>query len=53
MRIICDFDGTITRQDSTDLVLEALADPAWRELQADWLAGRLSGAPIACAARSR
>src|SRR5665647_2653363 len=44
MRIICDFDGTITRQDSTDLVLEALADPAWRSLQADWIAGQLSGA---------
>jgi len=44
MRIICDFDGTITRQDSTDLVLEALAAPDWRRLQDDWLAGRLSGA---------
>lgn len=44
MRIICDFDGTVTRQDSTDLVLETLADPAWQGLQADWVAGRLSGA---------
>jgi len=34
MRIICDFDGTITPQDTTDRVLEALADPAWRELEA-------------------
>ena len=43
MRIICDFDGTITRQDSTDLVLEALAAPEWRTLQDDWVTGRLSG----------
>lgn len=43
MRIICDFDGTITRQDSTDLVLEALAAPEWRTMQDDWLAGRMSG----------
>ena len=28
----------------TWLVLEALADPAWRALQAEWEAGRLSGA---------
>jgi 2,3-diketo-5-methylthio-1-phosphopentane phosphatase len=44
MRIICDFDGTITRQDGTDLVLEALAAPAWRALQDEWVAGRLLGA---------
>lgn len=42
MRIICDFDGTITRQDSTDLVLEALAAPQWRALQDDWIAGRMT-----------
>ena len=44
MRIICDFDGTITRQDCTDTVLEALAAPAWRALQDEWTAGRLLGA---------
>jgi 2,3-diketo-5-methylthio-1-phosphopentane phosphatase len=44
MRVFCDFDGTITRQDSTDAVLEALAEPRWRVLQAEWEAGRLSGA---------
>jgi 2-hydroxy-3-keto-5-methylthiopentenyl-1-phosphate phosphatase len=44
MRVLCDFDGTITRQDSTDFVLEALADPPWRVLQAEWEAGRLTGA---------
>ena len=30
MHVICDFDGTISRGDTTDLVLEHLADPAWR-----------------------
>jgi 2-hydroxy-3-keto-5-methylthiopentenyl-1-phosphate phosphatase len=44
MRIICDFDGTITQQDTTDWVLEALADPAWRELESDWVAGEISAA---------
>lgn len=44
MRVLCDFDGTITRQDSTDFVLEALAVPPWRVLQSEWEAGRLSGA---------
>jgi 2,3-diketo-5-methylthio-1-phosphopentane phosphatase len=44
MRIVCDCDGAITRQDSTDLVLEALADPAWQALQTQWVEGRISGA---------
>src|SRR3954465_2189855 len=44
MRVICDFDGTVTRQDTTDWVLEHLADPQWRYLQDEWLAGRISGA---------
>ncbi len=44
MRIICDFDGTITRRDTTDLVLETLADPAWRALEEDWIAGRITAA---------
>ncbi|WP_293904380.1 MtnX-like HAD-IB family phosphatase [Phenylobacterium sp.] len=44
MRIICDFDGTITRRDTTDLVLERLADPAWRAVEDDWVAGRITAA---------
>lgn len=42
MRIICDFDGTITPQDTTDRVLEALADPAWRALEAQWVATEIT-----------
>lgn len=44
MRIYCDFDGTITTCDTTDHVLERLARPAWRVLEADWLAGRIDAA---------
>ncbi len=44
MRIICDFDGTITRRDTTDLVLETLADPTWRDLEDSWVAGRITAA---------
>lgn len=42
MHIICDFDGTISRGDTTDLVLDRLADPAWRAIEDDWLAGRIT-----------
>ena len=42
MRIICDFDGTITPQDTTDRVLDALADPAWRDLEARWVSREIS-----------
>jgi len=44
MHIICDFDGTITRGDTTDIVLSALADPTWRAIEDDWLAGRITAA---------
>jgi 2-hydroxy-3-keto-5-methylthiopentenyl-1-phosphate phosphatase len=44
MRILCDFDGTISVVDTTDHVLAALADPEWRRLEADWVAGRLDAA---------
>ncbi len=44
MRIICDFDGTITLRDTTDAILDALAPVAWRALEHDWVAGRISAA---------
>jgi len=31
--VICDFDGTITLKDSTDLLLDRFADPARLELK--------------------
>ncbi len=44
MRIFCDFDGTISTQDTTDLVLSHLADPAWEAIEDDWIAGRVDAA---------
>lgn len=39
--IILDFDGTIVRQDATDLILERFALPEWREVEQEWVAGRI------------
>jgi 2-hydroxy-3-keto-5-methylthiopentenyl-1-phosphate phosphatase len=35
--VFCDFDGTITRLDATDAVLETFALPAWREWEEHWV----------------
>ncbi|MGD0694560.1 MAG: MtnX-like HAD-IB family phosphatase [Terriglobia bacterium] len=37
--IVCDFDGTITQEDATDLVLAQLAHPSWREVEQEWALG--------------
>ncbi len=34
-----DFDGTIALEDTTDVILERFADPQWRAIESDWLAG--------------
>jgi 2-hydroxy-3-keto-5-methylthiopentenyl-1-phosphate phosphatase len=39
--IIVDFDGTVVRQDATDLILERFALPAWRDVEQEWTAGRI------------
>jgi 2,3-diketo-5-methylthio-1-phosphopentane phosphatase len=44
--IFLDFDETITRLNVTDTVLERFADPLWREIQEDWLAGKLSAREV-------
>lgn len=44
MRIFCDFDGTISCQDTTDLVLDRLADPEWETIEADWTSGAIDAA---------
>lgn len=36
-----DFDGTICPIDTTDLLLEALAEPEWHIVEEDWRAGRI------------
>jgi 2,3-diketo-5-methylthio-1-phosphopentane phosphatase len=44
VHIYCDFDGTITAQDTTDTVLRELAHPEWESLEAAWVAGQISAA---------
>jgi len=39
--VFVDFDGTITRTDTTDAILEAYADPRWRALEEAWVSGRI------------
>jgi 2-hydroxy-3-keto-5-methylthiopentenyl-1-phosphate phosphatase len=39
--IIVDFDGTVVRQDATDLILERFALPEWRAVEQEWIAGRI------------
>lgn len=39
--LFLDFDGTITRSDAVDAILEVYADPEWLTVEAEWRAGRL------------
>jgi len=39
--LFLDFDGTISRCDAVDAILEEYADPEWLALEADWRAGRI------------
>jgi len=39
--VLVDFDGTIVRQDVTDLILERFALPEWQAIERDWVAGRI------------
>ena len=41
-RVLLDFDGTVAPDDPTDRLLERFADPAWRLIEAEWQAGRLT-----------
>jgi 2-hydroxy-3-keto-5-methylthiopentenyl-1-phosphate phosphatase len=40
-RLLVDFDGTIASVDTTDLLLERFAAPAWHDIEEDWKAGRI------------
>ena len=37
--LVLDFDGTITNEDVTDLVLNQFALPAWLDVEAEWQKG--------------
>lgn len=39
--VLVDFDGTIVQQDATDLILERFALPEWRDVEQEWVAGRI------------
>jgi 2-hydroxy-3-keto-5-methylthiopentenyl-1-phosphate phosphatase len=39
--IFSDFDGTIAQVDVTDAILNEFAGPAWREVEEQWVAGRI------------
>lgn len=41
MQAFCDFDGTISTQDVTDMVLERFALPEWHKVEEDWINGRI------------
>lgn len=41
LQVFCDFDGTITKGDTVDLLLEALADDKWRAIEERWVAGEI------------
>ena len=39
--LFLDFDGTISRRDAVDAILETYADPKWLTFEAEWSAGRI------------
>lgn len=39
--VLVDFDGTVVLEDTTDLILERFADPAWRTIETAWIEGRI------------
>src|SRR5438876_1154800 len=39
--IFLDFDGTITRRDAIDAILDAYADPQWLDIEDAWKSGRI------------
>src|SRR6185437_12005677 len=39
--ILCDFDGTISLEDTTDVLLESFGMEGWHQLEDDWEAGKI------------
>ncbi len=44
LKILCDFDGTITTADTADSIFTAFAAPAWHDVEALWAAGEIGSA---------
>lgn len=41
MRFFLDFDGTVATEDVVDKVLEKFADKSWKDVEKDWVEGRI------------
>jgi 2,3-diketo-5-methylthio-1-phosphopentane phosphatase len=39
--VFVDFDGTVSKDDVVDAILEAHADPGWHRIEDEWQAGRM------------
>ena len=44
LRVLCDFDGTITKVDTADAIFSAFAAPEWRRVEALWEDGEIGSA---------
>ena len=44
MHVFCDFDGTISCDDTTDVMLSRFALPEWEAIEAQWKAGKMGSA---------
>lgn len=42
VKVICDFDGTVTPVDTTDALLGRFASPEWESVEKEWLEGRIT-----------
>jgi 2-hydroxy-3-keto-5-methylthiopentenyl-1-phosphate phosphatase len=40
-KFFCDFDGTITKEDVIDRILEEFAAPQWRDIEQSWAKGEI------------
>jgi 2,3-diketo-5-methylthio-1-phosphopentane phosphatase len=40
-KFFCDFDGTITKEDVIDRILEEFADPSWMHIEQSWVNGEI------------
>jgi 2-hydroxy-3-keto-5-methylthiopentenyl-1-phosphate phosphatase len=44
LKILCDFDGTITKGDTAEAIFSRFAAPVWRDIEARWEAGEMGSA---------
>jgi len=43
-KVLCDFDGTITKRDTADAIFSRFAAPEWRDIETRWEAGEIGSA---------